>query len=149
MFMRAQAALEYLLTYGLAIIIVLIILGILVMYVPRRPERCDVRAPFLCDTMYVYVDARSGNLTIRFTNTAPVEYRIRNTTCGGNTFVYPGDKRIWPGEYGDVYFNCSGRTKPDATPGKDFFDDEVTMSVIPTGGIAPETVRIKITKYYP
>ncbi len=68
---RAQAALEFLTTYGWAFLVILVMIGALAYFgilSPGRflPERCNVGPEFSCDEYQV--SAATGVLSVRFSN---------------------------------------------------------------------------------
>jgi len=128
---RGQAAMEYLMTYGWAILVVLAVLGILFLLVPLQPaERCVVPSPFQCQQERNIVNLQ-GNLTLYITNTGYVSYRIVSTTCGPTTYTYPTAVVLSPGNDASVYFNCASAPtfNPSATVGKDVFDMKNNLTI--------------------
>ena len=132
--MKGQAALEYLLTYGWAIVVILIILGALAIYLPKAPEVCKssdastlpCKAEFV-ELKIVNATNKSANLTIRIWNYGGEDIKILNTTCGGNH--YTTLQSISAGGESDIYFNCSNVShfiNYRAVPGKDYFKDTVS-----------------------
>jgi hypothetical protein len=131
---RGQAAMEYLMTYGWAILIVLAIMGVLIYLVrPQKVESCNVGVPLQCEPEHYIID-RTGNLTIRLTNIGSVRYIIQNTTCANSTYTYPGaNLSLSAGGGVDVYFNCSASPSlnPTATAGRDTFQQTVDITYYP------------------
>jgi len=139
---RGQAAMEYLMTYGWAILIVLAIMGILVYLVrPQPTESCNAATPLQCEPERFSADT-TGNVTISLSNVGSVGYYIANTTCGSDTYTYatPG-LALSAGGNAIVYFNCSRSINlvTTATPGKDTFHETVKLSYYPIG--SPEFMK--------
>jgi hypothetical protein len=140
---RGQAAMEYLMTYGWAILIVLAIMGILVYLVkPQQVESCNIATPLQCETERYIVDT-AGNLNITIANIGSVGYYITNTTCAGKLKNYnvSGDAGFSLPAGGDanVYFNCSNSPNlvSTAVSGKDtFHESNLTITYYPVGSPA-------------
>jgi hypothetical protein len=117
---------EYLMTYGWAILIVLAVIAILtyVVVIPR-PEKCEISDPFIC-TAYT-IDKGTGNLTLRLANTRPaaVSITIEGTMCSSedgskNATPTTMSKTIGPGDSADLYFNCATITSVTGRTGEVF-----------------------------
>lgn len=129
---KGQAAMEYLMTYGWAILIVLAIMAILIYMVrPQQMETCNVAVPLQCEPEHYTVDT-SGNLTIRIKNMGTVSYSIISSKCGTNVYNYNPPLFLSPAGYVDVYFNCTGKVESNAVPGKDVFKEAVSITYYPT-----------------
>src|SRR3989344_478750 len=53
---KAQAAMEFLMTYGWAILIILVVLGVLFylgVFSPKTPNTCELKAPIQCNDVKV------------------------------------------------------------------------------------------------
>ena len=143
---KGQAAMEYLMTYGWAILIVLAIMGILVYLVrPQQIESCNIAMPFQCQQEKFRIDS-TQNLSVSLLNLGSIAYVITNTTCpavGDNkiTYIYPNGLEITPGSSKTVYFNCSMSSNAISNPtvGKDAFKDTVLITYYPLG--SPEFVK--------
>ncbi|MEM3791116.1 MAG: hypothetical protein QXL16_00085 [Candidatus Micrarchaeaceae archaeon] len=88
---RLQSAMEYLTTYGWAILIIAIVLGVLVslgLFSPGRlaPNQCLVEAGFTC--LQVYLSA-NGLLTVNIEQTTSTPINVTGIECVNNvTFAY-------------------------------------------------------------
>ena len=70
---RGQAALEFLMTYGWAILVVMVIIGALAYFGVLNPtmfvpERCSLGSGLVCDTFLLSHRADTTNITIRLEN---------------------------------------------------------------------------------
>lgn len=131
---RGQAALEYLLTYGWAILIILAIMAVLVYLVrPQQVEMCAAALPFQCKTDYVKIKT-DGNLTLRLENIGATKYVINETKCGTKVTVLPNIV-LSPGSNVVLYFNCTNKIVGTPVAGKDIFkdDDDVSFVYYPYG----------------
>ncbi|VVB73281.1 Uncharacterised protein [uncultured archaeon] len=139
---RGQAAMEYLMTYGWAILIVLAIMGILVYLVkPQKVESCNIATPLQCESERYSVDT-AGNMTVSLANIGSVGYYVSSTTCGTDTYNYPAPGLALPaGGSANVYFNCthSPNLVATAVSGRDTFQDTATIVYYPIG--SPEFAK--------
>ncbi|MEM2174907.1 MAG: hypothetical protein QXI58_04715 [Candidatus Micrarchaeia archaeon] len=133
---KGQAALEYLMTYGWAILVVLAIISILIYVVrPQYVETCNVALPFQCVPEYYKIDT-NGNLTLRLRNVGTTRFVINSTKCGNSVKVYgKEDKILASGGTVDLEFNCSEEVKKmgTVTPGKDIFKTTLEITYYPYG----------------
>ena len=153
---RGQAAMEYLMTYGWAILIVLAIMGILVYLVkPQKVESCNLSTPLQCEPERFSMEAATGNLTVSIANIGSVSYYVSNTSCGTDTYSYPEPGLLLPaGGSENVYFNCthSPYRVETAVSGRDMFQDttgNITIKYYPIGGSTfPKTQQLEIVVKY-
>lgn len=153
---RGQAAMEYLMTYGWAILIVLAIMGILVYLVKPQPvNSCNVATPLQCEPDR-FSAATTGNVSIDLANTGSVGFYVANTTCANQTYDYTSNGQL-PGlalsAGGDsvVYFNCSNSPNlvKTAVSGKDTFQETVEIVYYPVGSPTfAQTQQIQISVRY-
>lgn len=93
---KGQAAMEYLMTYGWAILVIVIVLAILAFFLPqlvRTPESCIFSQPgFSCQEKkpVIVADANNNNVGITFqlNNQQGQEVNVRYIIC---TTAAPGD----------------------------------------------------------
>ncbi len=98
---KAQAALEFLSTYGFAFLIILVMIGALAYFGvlnPQRflPERCMMGQEFNCADHYIGVSAGSGNMLVNVSLTNNLGTTITSlsgtanmTGVGGGTCTSP------------------------------------------------------------
>lgn len=87
--LRGQAAMEYLMTYGWAILVIVVVLALLLFYLPqflRAPESCIFAQPgFSCSqqrpTIYVPSDSDQVHMTIRVFNGQGKTVNVHNMLC--------------------------------------------------------------------
>ena len=159
---KAQAAMEYLMTYGWAILIVLAIMGVLIYLVrPQKVESCNVGVPLQCEPEHYTINT-AGNLTIRLTNIGSVRYYIQSTTCGPTiyapaapgitTYSYPSPGvSLAAGGSVDLYFDCSKSQKlnEQATSGRDTFQETISINYYPADAPAfAKSQQIEIVVRY-
>ncbi len=76
---KAQAAMEFLLTYGWAILVVLAIIGVFILYIMPRistPDVCDMKGELKCDSIgYDY----ANGLIVQVQNVAGVTLTLEDT----------------------------------------------------------------------
>jgi len=130
---------EYLMTYGWAILIVLAIMGILVYLVrPQQVESCTIATPFQCQADQYVVSKVGADTIVRVNilNLGSVVYTINATACPyDGTLRDIDDVQISPGSTKEVRFNCSTSTSAldDPTAGKDYFQDTMLIQYYPVG----------------
>lgn len=138
---KGQAALEYLMTYGWAILIILAILVVIGTFVwpqitqAQSSESCAVTLPFQCVSGYYSID-KGGNLTLRLQNIGTTRYLVNATQCGIDapvTVISP-EKSLTAGNYVDLTFNCASKVDPNAVAGKDTFKEDVSITYYPPEG---------------
>ena len=137
---KGQAAMEYLMTYGWAILIVLAIMGILVYLVrPQQVESCSVATPFQCQANQYVVNKIGTDTIVRVNilNLGSVVYTINATACpsDGSMRALAQPVQISPGSNGEVTFNCTASTSALQSPtaGKDYFQDTMMMQYYASG----------------
>ena len=130
--MKGQAAMEYLMTYGWALLVIVIVLAILVFYLPRLvkpPQMCMFNEPgFSCnEPPPVIVSESSGNVRVYFklSNTQGKSIVIKGLLC---TTLPEGDitkdmitedrsVNMAPGQTKDLNVTCVDENKnPLALP---------------------------------
>jgi len=130
---------EYLMTYGWAILIVLAIMGILVYLVnPQKVESCNLATPLQCEPERFSIDATTGNLTVSIANIGSVGYYVSSTSCGPDTYTYSPSLALPAGGSENVHFNCfnSAYLVKTAVSGRDMFQDttgNITIKYYPIG----------------
>lgn len=110
--MKAQAALEYLMTYGWAILIVIAVIGLLTYIVMKAqiiaPEKCEIPIPFTCKLGGYTIDT-NGEMRIIIENKGPTAVAINITKtrcCEGCDIEDIADVFIPAGREGNVTFDC-------------------------------------------
>ena len=117
MFRKAQAAMEFLMTYGWALLAVLIVIGALAYLgvldpTILIPERCTIAAPLNCEDFVVTVDADRAHgdpdPTVTDDNVEGVELLLRN---GGGKGLHiksiETSSDAFPIESGDENYKCA------------------------------------------
>ena len=133
---KAQVAMEYLMTYGWAILVVLAVMAILVVMIkPQKPEMCRIDSPFQCEEGYYFVDT-SGNLNISLVNYGSVALTVVNTTCGGDSL--DSGVTVQSGGRAFIDFNCTACVDSTVKIGEDRFDSkagncEISLKYTPAG----------------
>jgi len=133
MMRKGQAAMEYLMTYGWAILIVLAIIGILVYLVrPQQVESCNVALPFQCEQNKYAINS-SQIVKLSLVNLGSIAYNITNAKCGSSTSTL--NTVITPGSNATLTINCAGSTNIITNPqaGKDVFKDTISITYYPVG----------------
>jgi hypothetical protein len=151
MMRKGQAAMEYLMTYGWAILIVLAIMGILVYLVrPQQVESCNVALPFQCEQNKYTINS-SQILKLSLVNLGSIAYNITTAKCGSSTTNL--NTVITPGSNATLNISCAGSTNiipsSQVQPGKDVFKDTISITYYPVG--SPEfqkTQQIEIVVKY-
>ncbi|MDD5337578.1 MAG: hypothetical protein PHS02_03790 [Candidatus ainarchaeum sp.] len=84
---KGQAAIEYLMTYGWALLVIAIVIVALyvIMQNQVRSDKCIASTGFTCDVPQVYVDS-SGNafMSVRFYNDQLQGIKVKKVTCTTN-----------------------------------------------------------------
>ena len=149
---KGQAAMEYLMTYGWAILVVLAIMAVLVVLVrPQQVPTCQISGgtELQCSQGPYVVDRDTGNLSVKIQNIGGVRYLITKTVCGNNTFNYSPSLSISSGSGTAVYFNCAGEVDPSAVVERDMFQKSVTFTYHPVDSPTFTTSRtIEIVSPY-
>jgi hypothetical protein len=133
MMRKGQAAMEYLMTYGWAILIVLAIMGILVYLVrPQQVESCNVALPFQCEQNKYTINS-SQFVKISLVNLGSIAYTISSANCGTSTTSL--NTEITPGSNATLSINCTGSNSKISNPqsGKDVFKDTISIIYYPVG----------------
>ncbi len=128
---RGQAAMEFLMTYGWAILAAVIVIGVLAsfgVFSPSKyvPTSCTLSAPFGCDKSQVAATTTAISLVIRNGGGESMDISTVNITgCGANT------TRMTIADQGTqlVSVTCS----PALTSGEKFNGD-VSVKYTPTSG---------------
>ena len=139
-----QAAMEYLMTYGWAILVVLTIIAILAFVVRPQPiETCQVQTPFECVPGSYVLTQTTDTLIVTVKNSGWEQIQLLQTACGyddvNKTYVNPtpanwataGAKNLSVGESFNLKFNCTGKTDSYAKIGQDVFQSEVYVTYYP------------------
>ena len=93
---RGQAAMEFLMTYGWAILVVLIALGALFylgVFSPKVPNICNIPAPFVCqdvkfsDSTLILRVGASGVSSITYVVADAMKSTVVRVTCGEGTIA--------------------------------------------------------------
>lgn len=142
-FKKGQAAMEYLMTYGWAILIVLAIMGILVYLVrPQQVETCQVAVPFQCEQDKYTINS-THYVKISLKNLGAVAYNISYVKCPSSASGQGTSAGIiiTPGSNATVTFDCSQSPNKiqNPQPGKDVFKDKLTITYHPLG--SPEFTK--------
>jgi len=146
-----QAALEYLMTYGWAIVVVLAIIAILAFIVRPQPvETCQIQPPFECIPGAYAVYKSNDTLVISLKNSGYEQIKLVQTACGYNGTAYtnlmdvvgPSGKLLSVGDVYNLQFNCTGITESTAKIGQDVFQGDVYILYYPR---ASDTTLIKTT----
>lgn len=151
---KGQAAMEYLMTYGWAILVVLAIMAVLVVLVrPQQIPTCQISGgtELQCSQGPYVVDATTGNMSIKVQNIGGVRYIVTQTTCGSNAaYVYPSPGlSLTPGSGSDVFFDCTGLVDPNAVVERDMFKESLTFTYYPADSPTFTTSRaIEIVSPY-
>ncbi|MEK6835219.1 MAG: hypothetical protein AABX61_03080 [Nanoarchaeota archaeon] len=108
---KSQAAMEFLMTYGWAILIVLIVLAALFafgIFTPRSPNTCSADAPFNCVDVRLQTGALNDQMIM---NAGPVTGIPTFGTYSGTCTV-----AAWSGTFRPNSRNIITLTCPDTTP---------------------------------
>ncbi|MBU0536711.1 MAG: hypothetical protein KKE20_07120 [Nanoarchaeota archaeon] len=134
---RSQAAMEFLLTYGWAIIVVLVVIGALGYFgvldpTMLLPEKCTIEmGPLTCNDVVVYnvKETRKGYIFVDLKNILDQGYTIKHINITGKDFRCFTDmfysRDIKPGKEQCIGFSC---TTPGSRRGKKAFDMQITYS---------------------
>jgi len=152
-----QAAMEYLMTYGWAILVVLAIIAILAFIVRPQPfETCQVQQPFECIAGSYLIYTTNGTMIVTLKNNGYDQLRIINTSCGYNESGYINsleiDRTLSVGATYNLPFNCSGPggADPSGKVGEDVFQKDVYIVYNPRASDTSiqKTTTIKIAAKY-
>lgn len=133
---KGQAAMEYLMTYGWAILIVLAIMGILVYLVrPQQIETCQIAQPFQCEQDKYTINS-SHFVKISLMNMGAVAYNITAANCPSTSDanrLVGGPVQITPGSNGTIIVNCTASSNIVSNPqsGKDTFKEKLKITYYP------------------
>jgi len=148
---RAQAALEFLMTYGWAILVVLVVIGALAYFGILNPsillpEKCTLQMGMYCKDHRI--DAANGRINLKLENGMGKDLIITNITITGDvlpgscatgigTFTnvtggYPGCASVgdcascagWPGNSSIGYYLCNPHYTITGLGGNSYFDVE-------------------------
>ena len=139
---KGQAALEYLMTYGWAIVVVIAIIAILAFIVrPQPPETCQPLSPqpFECISGAYTLHKSTNMMTIAFKNNGQYKLKVAQTACGINeSGQYIGlmditgtAGEISSGSTKNIDFNCSALVPSDVRVGQDVFQGYVYLIYYP------------------
>jgi hypothetical protein len=159
-----QAAMEYLMTYGWAILVVLTIIAILAFVVRPQPiETCQVQTPFECVSGAYVLTADTSTLIISVKNNGWEQIQLLQTSCGLNDtggYIDPTPANWTTGKaynlsVGQTYnlkFNCtmSPKLDPYAKVGQDVFQTDVYVTYNPRSSDTSinKTTSIRIAAKY-
>lgn len=153
-----QAALEYLLTYGWAIVVVLAIIAILAFIVRPQPiETCQVQFPFECVPGSYAIYKSNDTLVITLKNSGYEQLRILQTACGHNGTAYINPVNIAAaqgllsvGATINLPFNCVNQTESTAKVGQDVFQGDVYIIYNPRSidSTITKTTSVRIAAKY-
>jgi len=140
---RGQAALEFLMTYGWAILAAIIVIGVLAyfgVFSPGKyaPNACAVTAPFYCNAWNAKA---SAGVTIELKNNGGDTYDISSvvvTNCGTNSAG-------WAGVAADATQAITVTCSPVLTSGNAFKGD-ITISYTKVGSTTTLTSTGSITQ---
>jgi len=139
MMRKGQAAMEYLMTYGWAILIVLAIMGILVYLVrPQQVESCNVALPFQCEQNKYTINS-THYVKLSLVNIGSIAYNITQSKCGTSSTTL--NTVITPGSNATLTINCGGSANIINNPqaGRDVFKDTILITYYPVG--SPDFVK--------
>ena len=123
---------EYLMTYGWAILIVLAIMGILVYLVrPQQVESCTIAMPFQCEANQYTINSNQI-ITVNLRNLGSVVVEINGTKCPSDTGTMrtlSSPVQITPGSTETVTINCSESSSAISSPtiGQDVFQETMLL----------------------
>jgi len=152
-----QAAMEYLMTYGWAILVVLTIIAILAFVVRPQPiETCQVQTPFECVPGSYVLTQATDTLIVSIKNNGWEQIQLLQTACGydevAKAYVNPTPmaKNFSVGETYNLRFNCTGKTDSYAKIGQDVFQSEVYVTYYPRASDSTinKTTSIRIAAKY-
>lgn len=141
---KGQAAMEFLMTYGWAILAAIIAIAVLAYFGVFNPGRytteiCSVSAPFVCDDNSV-ANATGVKLILR--NGGDVDYNMTSVTisnCKDNQIF--GDVIITSGSTGTLFVTCTTSLTPNAA-----FRGNLEINYIAVGGTRLLTSTGSITR---
>ena len=147
---KGQAAMEYLMTYGWAILIVLAIMGILVYLVrPQQVESCTIATPLQCEANQYTINSNQ-QLTINLRNLGSVSISVNGTACPSDNMRPIVPVQITPGSARIVTFNCSGSSNAVSDPkaGTDVFQEVLLMQYTVSDSTIVKSLPIEIVVRY-
>jgi hypothetical protein len=138
---RGQAALEFLMTYGWAILVVLVAIGALAYFGVLRPERLLPEKCVIATGSGLYCDdysARSPIVFLRIKNMLAVRVNITsvNISRSGTSdtcTAWTGSVTIAPDNTADFDINCGGLSAGDKVKG------EILIEFIKSDGLVKTT----------
>jgi hypothetical protein len=113
-FKKAQAAMEFLMTYGWAILIVLIALGAMFylgVFSPKVPEMCSIDSPFLCEVQINSGNPASGSIGIKSSGDMISEITTITTPTGCTGAVWATGSPVVEGDSTVTLTNCGNLRK--------------------------------------
>lgn len=92
---KGQAAMEFLMTYGWAILVVLAAIGALAYFgvlSPDKflPDKCTASPPFSCSSYKLSSATGTINLTLGINGGVDSTLNLINISCDGSTWISPG-----------------------------------------------------------
>ncbi|MEM2974302.1 MAG: hypothetical protein QW112_01600 [Candidatus Micrarchaeia archaeon] len=144
---------EYLMTYGWAILVVLAVIAVLMFVMKPQPiETCQVQQPFECVAGSYAMFKANSSLYITVKNAGWERIKIINSACGynGTDFINPMpiNKELSPGETYNLWFDCL--TEDTAKVGQDVFQGEVYIIFNPRASdtSVSKTTSVRIAAKY-
>ena len=145
---RGQAALEFLMTYGWAILVVMVIIGALAYFGVLNPmmfvpERCTMSVGFSCDSAYI-IDSEDNEVRLRLENNFGRDVTVTELNVTYDVGEYDiecetpdlagGNRPFNTGQIWNVEFNCllAGADGLQAQQGRKIRMD-IHMEFFPTG----------------
>ncbi|RLE38793.1 hypothetical protein DRJ17_02900 [Candidatus Woesearchaeota archaeon] len=132
---KAQAAMEFLLTYGWAILVITAIIGVILAFVDFSgfvPERCEVSSDFRCEGTSLVSSDGETQLTLLFYNGLGYEIEIVNVSVDGAEFDCTGisEALVIPNsETGSLIVTCDDTIKKgDVLDGDLIIDYKITLT---------------------
>lgn len=131
---KGQAALEFLTTYGWAILVLLAVLGVLIYsgmfdISNKIPESCNFNSGTSCDS---FSGLKNGNFAFEITNMQRAAINITNVSCSytsdfGNYIINLTQTTVKVGDSAVIFCNASHaiNTTPDVFSGKHKFQAKV------------------------
>lgn len=133
---RAQAALEFLMTYGWAILVVLVAIGALAYFGVLRPEKLLPEKCIVATGSGLYCDdynAAGTTVTLRLKNMLPDAVTVTDvviTATGETCTAWSGTQAINPDATADIAVTCATLAAGDRIKG------DLSISFSKAGGLA-------------
>lgn len=143
---RGQAALEFLMTYGWAILVVMVIIGALAYFGVLNPmmfvpERCTMSVGFNCDSAYI-IDSGADEVRLRLENNFGRDVTVTEFNVTYDVGEYEilcetpdlagGDRAFNTGQIWNVVFDCDPAGDLEPQQGRKIRMD-IAMRFYPTG----------------